>query len=400
MSASAVAAIGERLREARLRRGISVRGLARSVDVSASLISQIETGKSSPSVSTLYAITTALGISIEDVFGEPEADREAAAGPGGAAREVESAGGPGSPADAGGVSTTPTGAAGASPAGTGPGTSAADTGPGGANATGTGADAAGPTGAEADGGAMIAALAGLATGLAAGAAPGSPVMPAVRPADETRAEPAAEAPADAVPDLAYTNDAPAHARTSAAGASPTGSAPAADEAPAAGLGADRSGQSATAKGLRMLSQKRLVGPVVRADEREVLHLDSGVTWELLGQLPDTHVDFLRITYAPGGSSSSGGMLMRHSGTEFGHVLSGRLTLTLGFENYDLGPGDSVCFDSSTPHAYANHGTEPAVGVWFVLERFRCPFPHAERRGARAAERGPESGGFGLTVLRR
>ena len=61
MSASAVAAIGERLREARLRKGMSVRGLARAVDVSASLISQIETGKSSPSVSTLYAITTALG---------------------------------------------------------------------------------------------------------------------------------------------------------------------------------------------------------------------------------------------------------------------------------------------------------------------------------------------------
>src|SRR5690606_14243451 len=48
---------------------MTVRGLARVVDVSASLISQIETGKSSPSVSTLYAITAALDISIEDVFG-------------------------------------------------------------------------------------------------------------------------------------------------------------------------------------------------------------------------------------------------------------------------------------------------------------------------------------------
>ena len=47
---------------------MSVRGLARELGVSASLISQIETGKSQPSVSTLYAMTTTLGISLDDVF--------------------------------------------------------------------------------------------------------------------------------------------------------------------------------------------------------------------------------------------------------------------------------------------------------------------------------------------
>jgi quercetin dioxygenase-like cupin family protein len=45
-------------------------------------------------------------------------------------------------------------------------------------------------------------------------------------------------------------------------------------------------------------------------------------------------------------------------------------LTLGFDKYVLNAGDSVSFDSTTPHSYANHGTEPAVGVWFVAERFR------------------------------
>lgn len=294
MSASAVAAIGERLREARLRKGMSVRGLARAVDVSASLISQIETGKSSPSVSTLYAITTALGISIEDVFGEP-----------GGGRTGENAGGQ---ADAGQAGAAVAPAAPASPAASGAASPGTGDGPG----TALPGEAAG------------AAALGLVTGLAA--ATGE--KPAAAPDDRG------------------------------------------DEGVGEGVATGRPGQSATARGLRMLAQKRLVGPVVRADQRERLLLDSGVTWELLGQLPDTHVDFLRITYAPGGSSSSGGMLMRHSGTEFGHVLSGRLTLTLGFETYELGPGDSVCFDSSTPHAYANHGTEPAVGVWFVLERFR------------------------------
>ena len=107
---------------------------------------------------------------------------------------------------------------------------------------------------------------------------------------------------------------------------------------------------------------------MRPDEREILTLDSGVTWELLGQVPDTHVDFLRITYQPGGSSSSAGLLMRHSGTEYGFVTSGELVLTLGFDEHHLRAGDAVSFDSTTPHGYRNDGDEPAVGIWFVLER--------------------------------
>src|SRR5215212_1191679 len=74
VASSVVPPIGARLRAERRRRDVSVRGLAREIGVSASLISQIETEKSSPSVSTLYAITTALGISIEDLFGDPPDD--------------------------------------------------------------------------------------------------------------------------------------------------------------------------------------------------------------------------------------------------------------------------------------------------------------------------------------
>jgi transcriptional regulator with XRE-family HTH domain len=69
----AVLQIGERIRAERVRRGISLRGLARGVGVSPSLISQIETGKCQPSVSTLYAITTVLGVSVQDVFSETRA---------------------------------------------------------------------------------------------------------------------------------------------------------------------------------------------------------------------------------------------------------------------------------------------------------------------------------------
>jgi transcriptional regulator with XRE-family HTH domain len=110
-----------------------------------------------------------------------------------------------------------------------------------------------------------------------------------------------------------------------------------------------------------------VGPHVSPHDRELLTLESGVTWERLGQLPHHHVDFLLVTYQPGSASSSEGRLMRHSGTEYAYLISGELELSLGFDKYVLVPGDSVCFESTRPHAYCNRGDVPAVGVWFVVE---------------------------------
>jgi transcriptional regulator with XRE-family HTH domain/quercetin dioxygenase-like cupin family protein len=208
VSPAVVPPLGARIRQARLERGRSLRALAREVGVSPSLVSQIETGKSQPSVSTLYTITTALGISVESLFDMRESV----------------------------VASSP---------GSSPGT-------------------------------VPHALAALA------------------------AEPG-----------------------------------------------------------------RRIGPLVGAGGRETLELDSGVVWERLGRVPGAETDFLLVTYRPGGSSSGSGALMRHPGTEYGYLTSGELVLTLGFEEYTLRPGDSVCFESTTPHRYRNDGEVPAVGVWFV-----------------------------------
>ncbi len=62
--------MGRRLREVRSRAGLGVRELARQLDLSASLISQIELGRVVPSVSTLYTLTNALGISMDSLFVE------------------------------------------------------------------------------------------------------------------------------------------------------------------------------------------------------------------------------------------------------------------------------------------------------------------------------------------
>ncbi|HSS67678.1 MAG TPA: XRE family transcriptional regulator [Nocardioidaceae bacterium] len=208
-----VASIGARIRAERQQRGATVRGLARDIGVSASLISQIENGKSLPSVSTLYAITTALGVPVEELFD-----------------------------------------------------------------------------------------------------------PATDGAGESRGS--------------------IHAPT---------------------------GGFADAAGLPAPDRDQPTGPHLCPGGREILALESGVTWERLGQLRGHHVDFLKITYGPGSTSATRGELMQHAGTEYGYLISGELVLTLGAEESRLGPGDSVCFDSTTPHGYRNDGDEPAVGIWFVQE---------------------------------
>lgn len=60
--------LGARLREARQSRGIGVRELSRQTNCSASLISQVELGKIAPSVSTLYSLTSFLGVSMDSLF--------------------------------------------------------------------------------------------------------------------------------------------------------------------------------------------------------------------------------------------------------------------------------------------------------------------------------------------
>ena len=62
------AAIGDRLREVRRSRGLSLRALAETLGVSPSFISQVENGRTRPSVSTLYAIVNELGISLDELL--------------------------------------------------------------------------------------------------------------------------------------------------------------------------------------------------------------------------------------------------------------------------------------------------------------------------------------------
>ena len=197
--------LGERIRAERTARGLSLRELARRLEVSPSLVSQIETGKIQPSVRTLYAIVSELGVSMDEVFGQGEPER--------------------------------------------------------------------PT-----------------------------------------------APSEI---------------------------------------ADR---------VETLFSGGSEGPVQRAGSRRVIDLEAGVSWERLTTRNERDVEFLFTVYPPGGESAPADALVRHTGREFGIVLEGQLGITIGFEDYRLGPGDSVFFDSAVPHRLYNVGEETVRAVWVVLGR--------------------------------
>ena len=108
-------------------------------------------------------------------------------------------------------------------------------------------------------------------------------------------------------------------------------------------------------------------PLQAATGRKRLQM-TGVVWERLTHDHDPYVDFLHVEYAPGSASCAPEELMRHGGREYGHVLSGRLEVQIGFETYQVGPGDSIHFDSTTPHRLSNPHDEPCRAIWFVIAR--------------------------------
>lgn len=112
----------------------------------------------------------------------------------------------------------------------------------------------------------------------------------------------------------------------------------------------------------------LVGPVQRVDGRKQIRLASGVIWERLTTTSDDEVEFLHVIYEVGGASGVGNAFQRHAGHEYGYVLSGRLHVTIAFEDYVLEAGDSISIDSTVPHRLWNDGAIPVHGIWFVLGR--------------------------------
>jgi transcriptional regulator with XRE-family HTH domain len=105
-------------------------------------------------------------------------------------------------------------------------------------------------------------------------------------------------------------------------------------------------------------------PVVRAMARPTIELLGGITWERLTAEAEKNIEFLRICYEAG--AKSGEKMSHHIGREFHFVLEGELLLELGFERYLLKPGDSIVFESTTPHRLSNVGQGPMRAITIIF----------------------------------
>jgi len=246
-AAELMAGIGQQLRAARLAMGMSVREMARRVDVSASFISQLELGKTMPSVGTLYSIASELGVSLDELMRTHQAGFE---------EESEAA-------------VVPESLAGSSPS---------------------------PAGT-------------IATSVAA-------------PFGGGHAAPARQARTVSIP------------RNFGAGP------------------VDHS-------------------PVQRADCRQELRI-GGAIWGRLTADHDPANDFLHVVYKPGGESCPPDQLIHHRGIEYGFIITGQLHVQVGFAHYDLNPGDSITFDSATPHRLSNPFGRESTSIWLVVGRGGTP----------------------------
>lgn len=119
---------------------------------------------------------------------------------------------------------------------------------------------------------------------------------------------------------------------------------------------------------RVASPRPVRSPLVHPGERQAIDLDSGVRWEELTAETEEDVDFLHAIYEVGGASTPDESLMRHQGREYGYVMSGTLGVRIGFVEYEVGPGDSIAFDSTEPHRLFNKGDTPVHAIWFVVGR--------------------------------
>jgi len=100
--------------------------------------------------------------------------------------------------------------------------------------------------------------------------------------------------------------------------------------------------------------------LVRPSERKILETTPDVRMELLAW-GNTAMEPHLFRVKPGGGS---GESYSHEGEEFLHVLRGDFEIWLHQgEHYRLKPGDSLYFESSTPHRWKNPGRKEAWILW-------------------------------------
>jgi quercetin dioxygenase-like cupin family protein len=86
---------------------------------------------------------------------------------------------------------------------------------------------------------------------------------------------------------------------------------------------------------------------------------DGFFMESLGiGLRDQQLAPFLVTVQPGAGNAN--MPVTHPGEELAYCLEGQIEYRVGNESYRLGPGDSLLFEASQPHALVNSAAEPGA----------------------------------------
>lgn len=107
--------------------------------------------------------------------------------------------------------------------------------------------------------------------------------------------------------------------------------------------------------------------VSRADDRPHLAIAAQQrTYKLLSaRAPGLLLEPVLVTVHPSETIEEP---YAHEGEEFAYVLSGELRFIVAGTEYRLGPGDSIHYPSTVPHAIHNDTEEPVEAVWIVTPR--------------------------------
>lgn len=124
------------------------------------------------------------------------------------------------------------------------------------------------------------------------------------------------------------------------------------------------------------------GIVLRKGGRPTIPLAGGTRWERLTARPESGAEFLEVVYPPVQEADLTAVAFaRHASREYGIVISGTLTVQVGFDQTQLGPGDSIAFDSMTPHRFWNETPGEVRCVWFIWDSPQADHGNGDARSA-------------------
>ena len=105
-----------------------------------------------------------------------------------------------------------------------------------------------------------------------------------------------------------------------------------------------------------------VSPVVRRGQRRVID-DEQCRREYLMHLDDPFLEVAELVVAPGGHTRP--HLARHSGRDYGIVISGQIVVEFESGREILRQGDYIAFDAAQPHRVVNETSRSARVLWII-----------------------------------